>query len=423
MAGEMMFTVGSLFSGIGGIDLAFSVAGFDILFQVEIDPFCQKVLTKHASTYWQRAALFADVREVGSHNLPQVDLLEGGFPCQSVSFAGKQEGIHEGTRSGLWFEFRRIIGDLRPRVVFLENVPGILKNGGTGVIADLTALGYDCGWGIISAADSGAPHKRERWFCVAFSNTESRRRAHQPERSNRTTLGIPFLNPSRRTHRGDTASRIPVSGRTAARNPDMVGDTECRRHPRPQAFIYPRTDAERNAQAYKRARRAIIHAALAGRPNVVNTTSKRPQGWQQANRRAYSAEIGTGMVAGLKRPSKCELYTEGHGRFRSEIAAARQRQAQSQRNGGSISGRSSRSKPAQVESRMGRNAPDGIPSWLARPQWAARPGEPQYINEAPRTVPHYKGRKAQLQAIGNAVVPAVIYPLAVEIRNWLETHV
>lgn len=165
----------SLFSGIAGLDLAFSLAGVDILAQVEINEFCQKVLRKHAQTYWKNAALYSDVRSCGygrAHPMPYADIIWGGFPCQDTSDAGKQAGIRKGAKSRLWYEFRRLIGEIRPRVVFLENVEGILHKGrgGVDVIADLAALGYVGQSGIISAADAGAPHLRKRWFCVGYAN-------------------------------------------------------------------------------------------------------------------------------------------------------------------------------------------------------------------------------------------------------------
>jgi DNA-cytosine methyltransferase len=164
-------TAGSLFSGIGGIDVAFAAAGFDIRFQVEIDPFCRKVLAKHAPNYWPNATQHVDIRDVGRAELGIVDVLFGGFPCQDISIAGKGAGI-EGERSGLWQEFRRLIGDIRPRVVFVENVPAITSRGGTAVIAHFAAMGYDARWGIVGAADAGAPHQRDRWFCVAYADCD-----------------------------------------------------------------------------------------------------------------------------------------------------------------------------------------------------------------------------------------------------------
>jgi len=164
----MSATVGSLFSGIGGVDLAFERAGFQIAFQVENNTFCQRVLAKH----WPDVKRFEDVRNVGKHNLPIVDVLVGGFPCQNISNAGRREGITKDSRSGLWFEFARIIGELRPRYVFLENVAAITSKGGALVIGQLADMGYGAEWAVVSAADVGAPHLRKRWFCVANANGE-----------------------------------------------------------------------------------------------------------------------------------------------------------------------------------------------------------------------------------------------------------
>lgn len=164
-------TAGSLFSGVGMFDLAFALAGYDVLFQVEIDPYCRKVIAKHAPTYWPNSTIYADVCTVGKHNLSRVDVLFGGFPCTDLSVAGKGAGIQIGTRSGLWFEFKRIIGEIRPSYVLLENVAAITRKDGHIVISDLAEMGYDCKWGVISAADAGALHLRERWFCVGYSNS------------------------------------------------------------------------------------------------------------------------------------------------------------------------------------------------------------------------------------------------------------
>lgn len=162
----MTYTAGSLFSGIGGIDVAFAAAGFDIRFQVEIDDYCRKVLSKHAPRYWPNATQHVDIRDVGRAELGTVDVLFGGFPCQDISIAGKGAGL-AGARSGLWYEFARLIGEIRPRFVFLENVPAITHRGGTDVIGCLASMGYDARWGIVPASDTGATHDRPRWWCVA----------------------------------------------------------------------------------------------------------------------------------------------------------------------------------------------------------------------------------------------------------------
>lgn len=175
-------TFGSLFSGIGGLDLGLERAGMRCEWQVEIDDYAQKVLAKH----WPDVARFRDVRECGKRNLAPVDLIAGGFPCQDISDAGKQAGI-DGERSGLWAEFYRIICELRPRYVVVENVAALLHRGMGRVLGDLAAGGYDAEWQIISAESVGAPHLRERVFIVAYSarthgrgaDTRSDRKRHQ----------------------------------------------------------------------------------------------------------------------------------------------------------------------------------------------------------------------------------------------------
>lgn len=176
-----MLTGGSVCSGaIDGLGLAASLAGFDILFHVEHDDWRRKVLEKHAPQYWPNSQQFKDLETLETAALPRPDVLFGGFPCQDVSLAGDRAGLGEGTRSGLWFHFRRLIGDLRPRAVVVENVPGLLSLGGSTVIADLAGLGYVGRWGVISAADACAPHLRNRVFIVAYA-VENRQPGTQPQ--------------------------------------------------------------------------------------------------------------------------------------------------------------------------------------------------------------------------------------------------
>ena len=165
----MTFTFGSLFAGIGGLDLGLERAGMVCEWQVEIDGYCSKVLEKH----WPDVRRYGDVRDCGRHNLEPVDLICGGFPCQDVSYAGKRKGLREGTRTGLWYEFARIIRELGPRWALAENVPGLLSvDSGRGmgtVLRDLAESGYDAEWDCIPAAAFGAPHLRYRVFIVAYA--------------------------------------------------------------------------------------------------------------------------------------------------------------------------------------------------------------------------------------------------------------
>lgn len=158
-------TVGSLFSGIGGFDLGLERAGMAVRWQVEIDPWCRRVLANH----WPDVPRHGDIRRVGAHNLESVDVLCGGFPCQDVSNAGLREGI-DGKRSGLWTEYVRLIRELRPRFVAVENVSGLLVRGMERVLGDLAACGYHAEWDSLPAAAFGAPHIRERVFIVAVSS-------------------------------------------------------------------------------------------------------------------------------------------------------------------------------------------------------------------------------------------------------------
>lgn len=159
-------TIGSLFAGIGGFDLGFERAGFTTRWQVEINPVCKAVLTDR----FPHARQYDDVREVGKHNLPRVDVLTGGFPCQDLSSMGKQRGL-EGKRSGLFFEVARIINELQPKWVVLENVVGLLScNNGKDfqtVIETLAECGYLGFWRMLNAQYFGVPTKRRRVFIVA----------------------------------------------------------------------------------------------------------------------------------------------------------------------------------------------------------------------------------------------------------------
>jgi len=167
--------VGSLFAGIGGIDLGLERAGMTTVWQVEIDPFCRKVLERH----FPHATRYEDVRHVGAHNLPPVDLIAGGFPCQDISQNASgwtRPGVSSGDRSGLWREFARVISETRPGFVVLENVEAI-RYAGRGldcVLGDLAALGYDAEWDVFPASSFGAPHKRPRLWLVAYPNGDGK---------------------------------------------------------------------------------------------------------------------------------------------------------------------------------------------------------------------------------------------------------
>ena len=306
--------LGSLFTGIGGIDLAFQRAGFEIGFQVEIDDYCNKVLARH----WPAVSRFGDIRNIRGADLPAIDVLAGGFPCQDISAAGRGAGIKEGTRSGLWIEFARLIGEIRPRIVLLENVAAILARDGVRVIADLTALGYDTEWGIMAAADAGAPHRRERWFCVAYPQSAEWRPPHSS-------------------------------------------------------------------------------ACQMVRNSSLSTERQEASGWVGI---CSNKGVGNTCSAGLSLPW-----------------SGKRESATNVRTSATPDGTCCR--PAQ--SIMGR-AVDGLSRQLDGNRWPAGRGQRQHEWEYPRTVAsgEIADRVSRIKALGNAVVPQVIYPIAVAIREYLE---
>lgn len=161
-----MLTVGSLFAGIGGIELGLErTGGFKTVWQVEIDEYARRVLEKH----WPDVRRWDDVRTFPPEGDWSCDLICGGFPCQDVSFAGPGGGL-DGERSGLWAEYLRIIRLLRPKYVLVENVAALLVRGFGRVLGDLAESGFDAEWQVFRASDFTLPHRRERVFIVANSD-------------------------------------------------------------------------------------------------------------------------------------------------------------------------------------------------------------------------------------------------------------
>ncbi|GEM_PF-5253667 len=205
----MTLTVGELFAGYGGFGLAFESAGFEVLWQVEIDDYASAVLSKR----FPDVALYGDIHDC--HDLPYVDVITAGFPCQPFSVAGKRRGSQD--ERFLVQEMMRVIEEVKPQIAFLENVPGFLtmhtplleilkgwvknnvgnikaclefycyvifyehQTGDTTtfngsefakLLRKITEIGYDAEWDCVRASDVGAPHRRERWLLVAYRHTE-----------------------------------------------------------------------------------------------------------------------------------------------------------------------------------------------------------------------------------------------------------
>ena len=152
----------SLFTGIGGLDLAAQRAGVEVAAMCEIEPFCQEILRKR----FPHARLYGDIRELDGKEYAGIDIVFGGFPCQDLSSLGRRQGL-DGERSGLWFEMERIIREARPAWVLAENVFGAVSLALDTVRANLERECYEVRAVVLPAAALGAPYMRDRLFVVA----------------------------------------------------------------------------------------------------------------------------------------------------------------------------------------------------------------------------------------------------------------
>ena len=346
-----MITIGSLFSGVGGLELGLeaglSRAGWEsrTLFQVEQAVYPRAVLARH----WPHAKRYADVHDITLQNTEPVDLICGGFPCQDISTAGKGAGL-AGERSGLFFEMARIIRELRPRVVVMENVPALNTRGLDVVLGTLAALGYDARWGGLRASEVGAPHRRERWFCVAWLADSARER--------RRGLGEhQGLGHAGRTPTADrSANWAAAIGRGAPFNPD---DTDNMAHP--MCITEKRRDTTIIFQP-ARINEARQAAGYRGQTELADSSSRRQP---------------------------------GSGRTINAVHSTADREWQTNR--------ADDERRRQTQPVLGRD-PAGIPARLDAHRWPAPPG-PQHPWEPPRTRPRQPHDRDRLKALGNAVVP------------------
>jgi DNA (cytosine-5)-methyltransferase 1 len=173
-----------IFSGIGGFSIGLEAVGMKTVAFCEINPFCQKILTRH----WPSVPIFFDITVIDKEDLkalPPIHVIAGGFPCQDISVAGKGGGINA-KRSGLWKEFVRLINEVRPKYAIIENVANLRSQGLTRVLQDLWEIGYDAEWHCIPASAFGAPHRRDRIWIIATplasakSDCPSERRRQSP---------------------------------------------------------------------------------------------------------------------------------------------------------------------------------------------------------------------------------------------------
>jgi len=199
VGGMTALTVGSLFSGIGGLDLGLERAGMRVIWQSEIDPYASRVLKKH----WPEVPNHGDIKKINWADVEPTDVICGGYPCQPFSLAGKRNGQDDPRH--LWPWVKESLRVLRPRYAILENVRGHLSLGGTTVIRELADIGYNAEWRLISAASVGAVHRRERLIIVAYPNGGE--------------LDSKYVNGTNTTPFREIPPIFPISGRSSNKGP------------------------------------------------------------------------------------------------------------------------------------------------------------------------------------------------------------
>lgn len=449
-------TIGSLFSGIGGLELGLEWAGLGpTIWQVEQDPFCRAVLAKH----WPHVdRSITDVRAVTTSTLRRPRRIVGGFPCQDVSGAGEGAGL-AGARSGLWFVMRDIIGHCRPEGVIVENVASGKKRWLCQVRTDLHALGYRTRAVQISAADVGAPHLRERVFVLALADASGPRLEERPGE-----------------RRDDGAERAAIERGGALA--DSIGvrelqsegrESDERRWPGDCGSSGDVADAERVLVRVESGGGSGPRGSGAAEPGDAGAMGE-PEGegrgrWgghslPEAGRlrvapNAGGGEAQPGMGRGTARlppgvdrrpelstsagePKEAEARLMGYGpsgdsgrtqELRDVRESARAQEIQ-RSAGGSRGAWCLRSHGWEAETWDVRNAlsaleearePDAARAIaaLVGARWPAPRGAEQYPWEPPRTATgRQEHRRARLKAQGNAVVPWCAYVAGLVYREW-----
>lgn len=390
--------IGSLFSGIGGLELGLEMAGLGpVAWQCEQDPWCRKVLAKH----WPDATRYEDVRTLS--NPPRVDVMCGGFPCQDLSHAGKRAGL-EGERSGLWWEYARLIHETQPRYVVIENVPGLLSDpspvvvppgldwlgdrptrplyGAFGaVLWALDALGFNAVWDCVPASAVGAPHQRDRVFVVAYARrSDGECRGEACVLARRSSQG--------QGHRGEREWHGDAAGCGCSDVAYANGGNGRRGAVGAPRHLAHGSQAERH-QGNDRARDrcAVAHSDGRRDQDRMRLPAVQGQGLPDFDRCDWSSAIAAGRQAA---PWRYVGHTQQHGLERQHDARAAAG-ATHQSDGARPTG--------TAQPGLGR-APDGLPAGVDRP-WQPWEGD------TPRVAPKGPDWKHRGKALGNAVVPQV----------------
>lgn len=411
-----MFTIGSLFSGIGGLDLAAHWAGFSTSWFVEKEPYCQKILAKH----WPNVPIHDDVFQCNS--LPFVDLIVGGFPCQPFSIAGKQLGKED--ERYLLPEMLRLVNEVQPYAVLFENVPGFTSlDDGDGLkflLWALAEMGFDAQWGHLRASDVGAPHRRERWFCVGYASGIGRDNGGSDRRERHLLHDFNRNAKESKPEWQRWISRLgtfdEISG--LVNPPQFVSSNEREGNAGvAQQTVNNATNQWSNSEPLRETGLADTISngdGISGRGRIDDNKERdssqieQRRIEQQLGSVPYSETMGNATSAGFHLP----FSTNGR--------------AYTTEDSGGMDNRPERSgdddpREARRQTKPGlRGTSHGLPSWLDFVGFPARPGEPQHTYEPPRTAPSTPTTNARIKALGNAVVPQVAYPIFEALAEWLE---
>ncbi|MEN8974476.1 DNA cytosine methyltransferase [Acinetobacter baumannii] len=243
----------ALFAGAGGGILASYLLGWRTVCAVERDAYAAQVLAQRQNDGILEAfPIWSDITTFdGKPWQGIVDVISGGFPCQDISSAGKGAGI-EGERSGLWTEMARIIGEVRPRYVFVENSPMLVSRGLTRVISDLAKMGYDAQWARFSASNFGAPHIRDRIWIVAYARCQRgeagtsqtlRSKSEIPKWTNANNMGSNISN-TKSIRLEQTRECKSSSEKWLTRCGHELSDTNCERCKQVEQRVFSRTQRE-----------------------------------------------------------------------------------------------------------------------------------------------------------------------------------
>lgn len=380
----------SLFSGIGGIDLAAEWAGMNTVAFCEREPFPQKVLRKH----WPNVPIYDDVctlsREVLERdgiitNARAIDIISAGYPCQPFSNAGKRRGTEDDRH--LWPEVKRLLEEIRPRWFLGENVAGHITLGLDIVLSDLESIGYTAQPVVIPACAVGAPHRRDRVFILGYTDSigDYSKGEHRTDGNGKKKVFEWEQSQFGSSNNGEDVANATGEGFSQRRQSRLTSpgtETESRMEPEPKRCC----ETLANTQSIRRDY---------GNDGENERTSNR-----EINTSANTSSSSIKVMANTSSPGQQKLHS-------TSITG---------RTGHSSGGANKRGAEWTTQSGLG-GVLNGLSTWLDGYRWPAALGQPQHEWEPPRVATGVKDRVGRLKALGNAVDPAQVFPILYAIKQ------